>query len=468
MGIESATRGPISSGQSDVPDVTQGNPGIGKTRLTHGLDARSIGDNYIQGQGHCTKSSRPDCFLDEGTRSRLVSGYQARVTAAAGWYGDALTQLRVDQLISKDEEVGMVTSLIIDALGGLALKGITRAAKWLRSADASSVFNQEVGFAFDDGSSVVELLDKAKSANESHLNLAVKGAAEQGKRAVTKAAASAASTSDEFEHQKAVGLSYVDQLAANAAIAFQHQREDPPSVASDAELILLYHSWSVDMGHTVGMYKAELQAKLDRFKASPASKIGRTSRSLHHGSFDSLDGDYEKIRGKALDTHLRDTKLGMEHYTDGSAPELVYYKKDYRNPMDTVPDHLWKDRKLDLDPAAEDNDFKPYKSVEKEFTEAAIAQNEAAWGVRYEARILPPKIFPQWKSDKPRNQNAVATPPASEPSPVPAPKPLAPQSNKEPMPAEPHAPRQPTMLDVPLQFPAMNPSFADLPIMVTE
>jgi len=73
MGTESATRGPISSGRSDVPDVTRTNIGSGALALTHGSNANWIGDDYIQGKGYCTKATGPDCFLNESNRGSVAS-----------------------------------------------------------------------------------------------------------------------------------------------------------------------------------------------------------------------------------------------------------------------------------------------------------------------------------------------------------------------------------------------------------
>lgn len=413
------TRGPISSGQSDVPDVTRDNPGL-QTTPPHGLTEEWIGDAYIQGKGHCAQGGDSDCFLAEGTRGRLIGAYQNRVNAAASGYGDALTELRVDEMISKDEDVDMVTALIIDALGGMALKSIIKAAKWLRGADASSVLTNEVGFAFEDGPSVIEIMDKAKGADESNLNLAVKSATDQGKKAATKAALGAAK-GDEFEHEKAVDLSYIDQLRNNAALAFQHQREDPPSMASDAELILLYHSWSATMGHNTGMYKAELQAKLDRFKTSPASRIGRTSLGSH--PVPGAPPEFNKAV-KRWNADVRDTKLVMHIYDDGTQ-DLFYYKKDYR-PGTLLPEGVWKDPKLDLDDNALDEEFKPFQLVEKEFMDAALSSNEAVWGVKYEVKIVPARIgfgslradSPRWKSKTAGSGTAGAGPAAPAQSPA--------------------------------------------------
>jgi hypothetical protein len=446
-------RGPISSGQSDVPDVTRGNPGVQATPQ-QGLTEEWIGDAYIQGKGHCAQGGDSDCFLAEGTRDRLIGAYQNRVNIAASWYGDALTQLRVGEMISKDEDIDVITALVIDALGGVALKSIVKAAKWLRGANAASVFTHEVGFAFEEGPSVIERLDKAKGANESHLNLAVKSATDQGKKAATKAALGA-TQGDEFEREKAVSLSYLDQLTNNAALAFQHQREDPPSMASDAELILLYHSWSAAMGHNTGMYKAELQAKLDRFKTSPASKIGRTDRRHHHAPIAKDDDVFDKTMDKMMDTRVRDTKLVMQYYADGNQPELFYYKKDYARPG-LLPESVWKDPAFDLGDAALDEEFKPFQLVEKEFVDAAVSHNEAVWGVKHDVKILPAKIFPGWKP-KAAVGSGVADAGPTAPSGAPA----AP-SVPAPVPVKP----PPTLLDEP---PPMDLNFtADLPIMVPE
>lgn len=346
-----------------IPIITS----VGKKPASSKAD---IGDAWIEGREHCAKPGA-GCFLDPQTRSRLVGAYQMRVMGAADAFYSALGALQLGEALKKEEDVDLFTALVIDALGTVASSALKRAAKWVRSANAGAVVGA-IG-------APAEAHDDAKSADENAIGFAIKGAIDSAKKGLK----AQAQDGSEFDRDKAAVSSFTDQLGNNAALAFQRQREEPPGILGDAELITAYHSWSADMGHNRGTYLAELQAKVSRFRASPASKIGRTDRHVHGPSWEAaMKEGPAGIARKGGDHATRDTKLVLHTYADGSPSMLLYYVKDYQLPVGSTTDH-----EVDLEPFAL-GDWQPASVVEPEFAEAATTANRDKWKRDYEVKNL--------------------------------------------------------------------------------
>lgn len=151
---------------------------------------------------------------------------------------------------------------------------------------------------------------------------------------------------------------------------------------------MYYRSWAPENGHKPSSYKAEIEGKLARYRASPASKVGREFSRSHMekpkpGSDPSDAVDY------VLNGDIRDTKLVLQYYSNGSPPQLWYYKRDYDGSMAAAPfGGALMDPSVDLDHSAKDAGFQPYKRVEDEFRDFAIANNERAWKVKYDVKIV--------------------------------------------------------------------------------
>lgn len=347
-----------------LPDVTAGNAG---KRTAKPTSASDIGDPYIE--HGTTDELNGGGFLTAAQRARLVSNYQGRVMNAADAFYGALAAIGLEEAMKKDEDVDIFTSLAIDALGIVSSTAAKLAAKAVRGGS--------VGVAFLGPLSSPE---DAKKGDESALSHVIKAANDAGKKALK----SAATSGTEFDRSKAVTSSYLAQLSSNAAITFQHHREDPPGMLGDADLIMLYHSWDAAMGHNTGMYQAELAKALARFRSSTASKIGRTDRRVHGESPQEIaerGGDMGEIVAKVGDSQIRDTKLVLQVYDDGeSAPDLMYYVRDYDVPFNGGGMH---DQTKDLS-LFDNTGWKPSHRVEPDMVEAASAQNRAMWGRDHE------------------------------------------------------------------------------------
>lgn len=370
-----------------IPDVTQGNPG---KRTQPATSARDLHDPYVETGG-------PTSFLTPEQRHREVDKYQMRVLAAEAAYYAALGQVGLEEALREDADVDMFTSIVIDALGIVASTGLKLAAKAVRGS------NLGIGFLGP------QQQHSAKEGDESAVSLVFKGAIDAGK----KAAKSMARDGTEFDRDKAAASGLLQQLGANAALSFQHLREDPPGMLGDADLIMATESMDAAMGHNMVKYAAELRAKLARFRRSTASKVGRTDRVIHGEQPDEIaarGNAWDALR-KTTDFAIRDTKLVLQVYADGTPSDLMYYVRDYDVPFNPGGEH---DPSVDLDMYAEGTWHASHR-VDAEFAEAAIARNRDAWGSDYETKTMSARADGPAVYTDPKTRPAL---PAHKPMPV--------------------------------------------------
>ncbi len=103
-------------------------------------------------------------------------------------------------------------------------------------------------------------------------------------------------------------------------VAWEQQRQGPPGQATDAEMIVLFHSFKAKMGHSTPRYKAALEEKIQRYRASPVSRIGRDK------AYATRDANVTDVGHGGMTT--RDTKVVWVQFSEDLPPELYYYKLD--------------------------------------------------------------------------------------------------------------------------------------------
>ena len=384
-GKDTRTRGPVGTNTA-VPDAAL-NQTVGKRALGNlPQDSESISDRYIQHGAVCDRDAHADgCFLNSGQRERLISSYQQKVLAAQQQYGTALAELRLDVLLEKDDEsLPILVEMALDVIGHAASDAIRKAGAYLRKMSVPQALS--IADIYDgvsgDQNVVMGLIHDASGEAVWVVNAGV----EQGKKYAKKG--TTAILEPAKRDNKPV-LNYLDEMRDASAMVFERQREDPPGYATDAQLVVLNHSWSAAMGHTAGVYKQRLIEKLDRYKQSGASKVGRQRVTLPATS------------RSAAKTVVRDTKLVMHTYDDGRPSKLVLYKKDYKS--------IWFAR--DLNPrepvtntaAPIDDEFHEWQPVEPEFEDVAKVRNKEAWGVEFEERKLAVR---EWNAGVPKPKTA--------------------------------------------------------------
>ncbi len=331
--------------------------------------AADIGDAYIEGRSHCDEGGE-GCFLTTTQRDRLINSIGDRIGDASDAAYAALGAVGLKEALKKDEDVDVFQSIMIGGIGavlGTAIK-LGGAAAGKRSLAAFGVTSPEA-------------ISALAATDDSALGYMTKTAVDSA-----KAGAKGAVTDDtEHDRQQTATGDFVAALGARLGIAFQMQREGPPSWATDAQLIKLWESWH-QRYHGMDRYTAEFAKVVARFKSSTASKIGRTDRAIHGESVAELAAkqDVGGMVRKAGDSKLRDTKLVLQTYADGTAADLMYYARDYELPLTARGAH---DHEPDLEPFAV-NDWHVVSRVEDDFALAAQSANLAKWGVEYEVKPM--------------------------------------------------------------------------------
>lgn len=355
-----------------APDVTRSDgvavPGkatlAGRERSTGTAIPSSIGNAYIEGRGFCQQ--RPEargCELAPTQFALLVDAYQKRVDAAARAYGDALGELRVDTLLAKDDDNAPLLGMLIDVMASLALGGIGSALAMIKADPAQSTFG--LGLELTEAVDVLSVANVVDGSRDS-IGWIVKAAVDHGKTALKASSPSS---------EKQVRIAYITSLQNASAIAWEHQREDPPGYATHADLIVLFHAFSAHHGFTVPLIHQALSDKIDRYLASSASRIGRHKMRTEEDL---------KLQGNTV----RDTKVAWIS-DDRGVPVLYYMKQDAPNGQGrNAYDHT-----LDLI-APIDREFVVGTPVEPEFIEVAISRHRDIWGTEPEVRGKSPLLNP--------------------------------------------------------------------------
>lgn len=126
------------AGKGNITDTWNQGVAPGKRTLT-GDPNRPTGDAYMDGQAACD-TKRPDCFLTDTQRSRIIGTYQDRVNAAFTAFVDALSAIGVEKLMEKgDSDLPWMMSLLFDCIGAHALSTLTSALTALRNAEVSNL-----------------------------------------------------------------------------------------------------------------------------------------------------------------------------------------------------------------------------------------------------------------------------------------------------------------------------------------
>lgn len=354
-----------------APDV--GSVAPGRINL---VQSREVGDPYIDHGAVCEGKgdSTAGCFLTDRQRDRLIGKFQLRCVTAATNYKIALTDIRVDELVKKDDDLNWVLSLALDLAGAHLVNVVAKALKTLNSTTIKRLTEVELDAGrhgtYDPSSTsrAMSLLERISDKGiEDKTKVGFDVAKTQAKRGLKEALNAGPNA------EKAMALSFIDQLKDGCDEGFNAFADHASSSANDAELVVLWEGMDAS-NHTPGKYKAVLEAKLARFKKSGVADIGRK---------ETLDREF-----KVASVH-RDTRVVWVRDFPGDAKKLYYQSQegDY-NPSVIEPG----------DPGVEGLDWfnppgpqkfgarhpretpKLDRLVPEEFMESAIARNEVVYG----------------------------------------------------------------------------------------
>lgn len=332
-----------------------------------------------------------DTFLTASQRSRLEAEFIGRVDTAELAYVTALTDLRVDKLVEKEEELPIWLSLLV-GVGGMAMEStVTSAVKLLKKSGEAARTIKGLGA----GAVEHELVEShvaglSEGAVEKLVGQLVDTAKEKTLAAVGKpgpAAPGGGAAGDGEDEQKPAELNYIDYLRDHALVLFQNVKEENLSSSSDEELLGVFASFDAKL-HSVTMYRAKLEEQIKRYMSSHAKEIGHRvhARDKHPAEFVREEVRVAKILEGST---VRYAYVSREYdqLPDGYAiPEKGIPGKAYEseeNALSLEEEGTWSDGPTSASPQVSGRaDAVPDQIlgyVEPELVDVAIASQDKRW-----------------------------------------------------------------------------------------
>jgi len=252
-------------GKGPAPAPAPAAPAPGKAtqpQASHGAGAIDYGTN----------PTGPGFFLSPQQRSNLFALWIGRLAEASKNCTAALSELRTDELLRKEQDLSVMAVVVIDVIafvGGNALKA---AVAWMKAVDENALLDAGIR-------ATPSILQVVRSTPDAALAEAQKQILSFGKQrtsATVKGEANADVKSD-----KAQKIDIISVLRRQVESSFQDIRENLPNVTTtDAQMLQMWRGYDVNKGHHVDDYKAVMADKLKRLKAT----------RLHHMGHGDLDG----------------------------------------------------------------------------------------------------------------------------------------------------------------------------------
>lgn len=334
------------------------------------------GHPFIDQGAKCEVDAGVGCFLEKDQRERLTALFRERAMAAMTQYQLAITSVRMDKLVEKEEDLSWVVGLLLDLAGAHILSALASSLKRVRKDGLSRLL------AMDDFSAAIGTYTDAgwTATAQAGLHLLTERRIEGVVKPVvdlSKAKAKGtfkAALNQEDTSKKAVTVNYLDSLQDEAVIGFQALREQTPRHASDAELVVMFDGLDAEH-HKVSYYKEALAEKLKRFHASGVTKIGRKH----------AERPWTPEFAKPTVPVIRDTRVVWLVFKSGVPLRLAYENQDGdpgspdRLEMDMAPGMRAGPQRFGptrpLSPNPKIGEFVPI-----EFTDVALANHKQAWG----------------------------------------------------------------------------------------
>jgi len=232
-----ATGADIVSGAFAPGDVA------GKRTLTGDQDSPS-GDTYIDHHAFCERNVGHDCFMNPESRTALIVDYKDLVVEAHDAYQRALLEIRMDELVKKDDDLPWFVTLMLDVVSAELLGGLTRTLKLLK-AETLAALTSAASLGADAARQATTQVSTAYVAlsmlSDEQLSAMTKASFDAGKKAAVSGIKSMANAGKSDAKQEK--LSYIAQLSNAATMAFEQLRTKPPAQATDAQLLVLYQSF---------------------------------------------------------------------------------------------------------------------------------------------------------------------------------------------------------------------------------
>ncbi|MEO8551353.1 MAG: hypothetical protein ABI678_15325 [Kofleriaceae bacterium] len=290
--------------------------------------------------GPCVDGPNGDtCFLSPTQRQALVTEYESAVGGARTSCVLALSDLRFEVMMRKDDDISFVSTLLLSIIGTIvetalsaAISAALKKAGSLMSG-AARVAAKAGASATVDPSRVKQLVNAAAPAVTVAEKLVAgveSAAAKGGPKALAKTAADAGKQQlkGQFSDPEAGGsrgkekrTEYIDYLKAEMEDRFQALQQGPPGVATDTELLALKESFNISH-HREATYRSHFAAAIERYANSPVSDIGRHTA-------------YDEKRGNA---HVElETRVAWL-LTRGAGRRLIYVDRAFETSFHKIQD----------------------------------------------------------------------------------------------------------------------------------
>jgi hypothetical protein len=340
--------GVVAEDVAKAPDIGRVEPGK-SNRVSN-----EVGDAWIDHGAACDgkDASAPGCFLTDWQRLRLIVDIKSRIETASTNYKIALTELRIAEMLKKDDDLPWVLALALDLVGSHLIKILGRAAVSLKSAGLGKLSAAMDGVYLEDRSWQSRTQAALGALDDRAIETHVKATFDPVKKAGVGAVKSSLNATEHEEKNQTIA--YIDQLKDQCDVGFQTFAETMSARAVDAELVVLREGLD-RANHSISAYKAALAEKLERFRASGVTEVGRQLAIVDrfpHGT---------RVRDKRVVWFQEDGKKTLRYQSQQSAF---------------------------LTQSMEGHEFGPRYAeaaqlgppVPDEFAEVALARSEQVWG----------------------------------------------------------------------------------------
>lgn len=273
--------------------------------------------SYTQG------APQPGRFLKPEERSTLISLIVGRVGNAQLNYNIALTDLKVEKLIEKKEDLSLWTKLLIIGASFVLEKSIMHALSELKTAGEAVKELKKAAIKIEkkeEGEAQEKILGLSESSVEMVVGLGVDKAKENQTERSTEMQGEAQ------EEEKVAATNYIQYLRDASSIAFQHVREDRMGTGTDEQLLALFAAFDPKR-HLSSTYYGRLKQQIDTYMNSHAKDIG------HKVEDKKVDGDkgttHIQVRKETRVAWLVNGRKGRQ---------LVYVAKEFKADEPTFSD----------------------------------------------------------------------------------------------------------------------------------
>lgn len=327
-----------------------------------------VGSTLIDQGMACDESMAPECFLTAHQRDTVVRQFEARVNDAHTSYMTALGMVRVDELLAKEPQPGLVFELLLEVVGLVAISALTNVFRALQTT-AQRVVEEAAISAPEERHRVFSALGQLHDGMTTQTIKTIVGSAK-------KHASGVAPTS------KTSSMNYLGMLADQSGPLFADIRENAPArTHSDAALLALFDAFHPS-NHATTTYQHEIADILARFKSSAISKIG-ISEYQPSPTADLVDY-VPMFPGEMVDTRVyRYNMMGTERYALFQRPFEALLGANHAHIENHAVEPTTRDKSWgwhNTPAALTDADYVMFALVPQEFEDIAIKAHVAQWG----------------------------------------------------------------------------------------